>query len=538
MSKSWYEDASFPKGGVDQSSAFWKQPARPDAGGMYVKTTRFGVNVRARSSPGARRVGGTRALLSRLVNARVGGSHFVVQHLDTVYSVGPAVPQTSLSGRVVQVIAISKGNVYVAEPGGNLWVIADNTTGEDPPLNFTGVMFSAQNNQKLYIVDGTNYCVYSPVTGAVSTWTATAGNLPVDSDGNFARLICTWRGRTVLSGLVKDSQNIFMSAVSDPTDWEYEDPDPDEEDAVALNLSPLGLIGEPVMALIPVSDDVLVVGCTNSVYAIRGDPRNGGSIDRITDKVGMVWGQPYAKAADGTLFFFSNRTGVMRMNPTSLGPPVKVSGPIDQYLVDLDTGKNHVRMEWDDRFQTLHMFVTDLREPTATTHFAYEVGPEENRIGAWWLDRFKNKDMDPLCCCTLDGNEPGNRVVLIGSWDGYVRMFDPTAAKDDLFEVESEVWIGPLLTPNMDEIVLHTLQAVLAETSGDVTYAVHVGRSAQEAFESEPELDGVWEAGRGPAEAIRTSGHAIYVKITAKNPWQLEQVRAEVSATGKIRRKG
>lgn len=528
----YFDDASFPKAGVDNSSAFWKQPARPDEGGMYLKTTRFAVNVRAKSAPGTRRIGGTRAGLSRLINARVGDNNFIVQHLNTVYTTGDTLPQTSISGRVINVIAVSKGQVYVGVPGGGQWVLADNLTGEDPPLNFTGIMASAQNNQKLWICDGTNYCVYSPATGAVTAWTASAGAMPVDDDNNGARLTCTWRGRTVLSGLLKDPQNIFFSAVGDPTNWDYSPAAITQTMAVALNVSQLGLIGEPVMCLIPVSDDVLLVGCSNSVYAIRGDPAGGGQIDRVTDKVGMVWGQPFAKSADGTVYFFSNRTGVMRVQPSSLAPPVKVSGPIDQALVDLDTGENLVLMEWDDRFQTLHMFVTNLSEPTATTHFAYET-----TSGAWWLDKFANTNFDPLACTTLDGNEPGNRVVLIGSWDGYVRYFDPFAGQDDGFPIASEVWIGPMLTPNMDELVLKSLQAVLAETSGDVKYSVHVGRSAQEAFQSDPVLDGTWEAGRGQDEAIRASGHAIYVRITATNPWQLEQIRSRVATTGAVRRR-
>ncbi len=536
MSKPWFQDASFPKGGVDQSAAYWKQPARPGPTGEYVKTTRFAVNVRADAVPGERSWGGQRVGLARLIDARVNGTRYVVQELNTLYTTGDVVPQNSLSGRVIRLVAVAAGVVKTAEPGDTSWTTATNNTGETPPLNVTGVMFSAQNNQKLWIVDGINYCYYDPITDSVEAWTATAGTLPVDADGNFARLICTWRGRTVLSGLLKDPQNIFMSAVGDPRDFDYAPAEPSGTQAVALNLSDLGLIGEPIMALIPISDDVLIVGCTNSIYAIRGDPQSGGESYNITRDVGMVWGMPYTRASDGTLYFFSSRGAVFRMDPNSLSPPVKVSTQIDQFLVDLDTGDCHFRMAWDDRFDTLHLFVTFLDDAenasTPTYHFALET-----KAGAWWPDRFKNTDMNPLCCCVLDGNEPGNRVVLIGSWDGYVRSFDPTAEDDDLFDIESEVWIGPLLTPNMDEIVLHTLQAVLGESSGDVTYTVHVGRSAQEAFESDPVLDGTFEAGRGPAEAIRAAGHAIYVKITATNPWQLEQIRSEVSSTGNIRRK-
>ena len=532
-----FQDRSFPKAGVDQSDAYWRQPARPAGGGSYFSSTRYAANVRAASGGQVRLVGGSRCGLARFVTNRVSGERFIVQELASLYTASDTVPQYSASGRLIQVVAVSQGEVYLAEPGDTIWVIADNITGETPPLNVTGVVFSAQNNQKLWFVDGTNYVWYNPVNGTVNLWTLTAGTLPEDEDGNKARLICTWRGRTVLSGLLLDPQNIFFSAVSDPNDFDYSPAEESQTQAVALNLSDLGLIGEPVMSLCPCGDDVLLVFCSSSVFALRGDPAAGGQVDRVSDSIGSVWGVPWAKDAAGWVYFFSNRTGIYKMAPTGTSPPVKISSAIDQYLQDLDTGTTHVRMAWDDRFETLHVFLTDLREPTATRHLAYEA-PNERRPGAWWFDAFKNEDFDPLCCCTLDGNEPENRVVLIGSWDGYVRFFDRTATTDDRFDIESEVWIGPLTTQNMDEILLKDLQAVLAEDSGDVTYSVHVGRSAQEAFESEPFLDGTWQAGRGLSEAIQAAGHAIYVKLTATTPWQLEQVRARVATTGMVRRRG
>lgn len=542
------QDASFPKGGIDQSNPFWKQPPRPGGGGLfaadrdegdYVKTTRFGRNVRAAVGfPGSRNRGGSRGGLVRYIDAKVSGSTWAVQQLDTLVAIdvsvpGGGVPQTSLSGRVVFLVAVSRGEVYTASPGGTAWSHATNNTGETPPLNADGVMFSAQNIQRLYFCDGINYAYYSPVTDSVEAWTAsTAGTLPLDSDNNAATLICTWRGRTVLSGLLKDPQNVFLSAVGDPHDWDYAPASPSQTQAVALNLSDLGFIGEAVTCLIPCTDDVLIVGCVNSIRAIRGDPMAGGQVDLISDSVGMVWGQPYAKDAEGNIYFFSNRAGVFKLNPNSLAPPVKVSGPVDQYMVDLDTGANHVRMAWDDRYDTLQVFVTAISEPTETYHFAYETATR-----AWWLDRLADTDFDPLAACVLDGNEPGDRVVVLGSWDGYVRTFDPSATADDLLPIESEVWIGPFLTKDMDEVVLSELQAVLAEDSGSVNYAVHVGRSAQEAFESEAFCTGSWDAGRGFAEAVRAAGHAIYLRVTSDEPWQLEQIRATLVSSGKATRR-
>ena len=43
---------------------------------------------------------------------------------------------------------------------------------------------------------------YNPATDTVDDWTASAGTLPADGDSNTPRLICNWRNRIVLSGLM------------------------------------------------------------------------------------------------------------------------------------------------------------------------------------------------------------------------------------------------------------------------------------------------------------------------------------------------
>lgn len=459
--------------------------------------------------------------ITQLYNAGAG--------LDLVNSPGGSV-QLSQSGRIVTLVAVSQGQVKVASPGDTSWTTPTNETGETPPLNYTGIMTSAVNNQKLFFADGINYIYYDPSDNKLKLWTPTAGQLPVDEDTNYARLICTWRGRTVLSGLLKEPQNWFMSRVSDPFDWDYAPESPGPDQAVAGNASPLGLIGDVVTALIPHSDDVLIVGGDHSIYAIRGDPMLGGQIDLVSDAIGIAFGEAWCKDPYGTIYFISNRCGVYSMIPGSL--PVRISQAIEPLLQELNMGRNIFRMIWNDREQGFHLFVTWADEPKATTHFFWE-----QRTGAWWTDVFANHYHNPLCCVTFDGNEPGDRAVLIGCWDGYVRQIDHDAEDDDGEPIESEVWIGPLTTKDFDEILLKDLQAILGETSGTVNYAVHVGSTAEAALESKAVAVGTWKPGRNLVSQVRRAGHAIYVKLRSQERWAMEAIRARIATAGSVRRR-
>jgi hypothetical protein len=244
----------------------------------------------------------------------------------------------------------------------------------------------------------------------------------------------------------------------------------------------------------------------------------------------MAWGNPWCKGPDGTLYFVSNRTGIYAMTPGQ--PPQRISQAIEQLLVNIDTGANTIRLIWDDRFQGLHVFITPTAVQTATTHFFWE-----QRSAAWWEDQFQTNAMNPLAVTVFDGNRSDDRRPLIGSWDGYVRFIDPEAADDDGTPISSSVLIGPLLTPDQDEMLLKDLQAILGANSGNVTWSVYVGATAELALQAGAVMSGTWQAGRNPPCYVRRSGHAVYVKVSATTAWAMEAIRARIATQGKVRRR-
>lgn len=523
----------FPFGGVDVSMAFCKQPNRPTYQGKYARTCVSGVNVVGFDRSNVFR-GGSRTGLVRYIDARVGTRPYVVQALDTVTGAvyNGSTMQYSQAGRVVTLVAVSQGQVRTAVPGDTSWTTPTNVTGQNPPLNSTGIIFSAENALGLWFADGTNWVVYDPVAGQVKPWIATAGTLPVDGDGNKPRLIGTWRGRTVLSGLLKDPQNWFMSAVGNPRDFDYSPVSQTPTSAVAGN-SPvtLGLLGDIVTAIIPHTDDILIMGGDHSITAFRGDPMDGGRIDNVSNTIGIAWGQAWCKDPMGNIYFLSNKMGMYVMAPGQ--QPQRISQAVEQLLYDVDIGSSSIRLQFDDRYQSVHVWITTLAGATQTdTHYTYEV-----RSGAFWQHTFANKNHNPGTCCTFDGNLPSDRVCLIGSWDGYVRALNGNATQDDGYDIVSTVVIGPILTDKQDKILLKDVQAVLDTASGDVDFEILVGETAQEALESEPLYTGTWEAGRSLLSGVRSSEHALYLKITSTNPWSLEQIRLRYEGMGKVARR-
>lgn len=428
-------------------------------------------------------------------------------------------------------MGVSKGSVYTLLAGATAWGTPTNNTNDDPPLNFVGVVYSAPNVEKLWFADGVNFVYYDARTDSVERWSASAGELPTDSEGNAPRLICTWRGRTVVSGLLLDSQNWFMSAIGDPTNFDYAPTNPTVTQAIDGTTGPQGLVGDVITALIPYNDDILIFGCDSSIFLMAGDPMDGGRIDRVSDAIGMAWGLAWAKDPYGTVYFVSNKTGIYTLRPGEL--PQRISQQVEQLVSELNTGETTIRLAWDDKTQSMNFWFTVTELPSSTRHLVFE-----RRTGSWFEVVYGNDDHNPIAVCTFDGNQPGDRVVLMGGWDGFVRCYDADAEDDDGTVIESSVLMGPINSKVLDEMMLAELQAVLDTESGSVSYSVLPGRTAQEALTATAVFQGTWSAGRNLVEPVRRAAHAFYVLVEATGRWSFEQLRALVGPRGMVRRRG
>lgn len=530
-------DVHFPKGGIDLSLPVSKQPAKQLTDGTYVRTAPDGVNVRAFEGVTNRSRGGARAGIEKKWPLQVSGEEFIVQDLGVVAGnftapgANAVAVQTSQSGRTVLLVAVSQGRVFTTVPGSGEWIEANNNTGETPALNYSGIMFATTAQQRMFWADGINQVYYDAVTNTLQPWTATAGTFPVDANNNLPRLICTWRGRIVQSGLLLDPQNWFMTAIDNPFDFDFGKESPGPADAVAGNNAPLGQIGDVITTLIPFSDDILIFGGDHSIWQMKGDPADGGRSDLVTDTIGMAWGKPWCMDPYGNVMFVSNKMGIYRW--TAGQQPVRISQAIEQLLQAINTGENAIRCLWDDRFQGMHVFVTPLAEPAPATHFFWE-----QRTGGWFKDVFKNNNHNPLCCCTVDGNRSDDRVPVIGSWDGYVRAVSPDAYTDDGEDIESYVIIGPFLTANLDDVTLYSIQAVLGEASQPVKYEILTGPTAEAALSAKPSASGILKAGRSLTQHVRRSGHAIWVKLSSSDVWAMETLRLRLGTRGLVRQRG
>jgi hypothetical protein len=217
------------------------------------------------------------------------------EYLQKLYIADNANPRLTgtadgVAGTTFDDANIADWTTYGIDPHDDVVVI---TNGTGSVVNGTYTIASvASGAVTLNSAAGTGTCsfrierapkVYDPAAGTLTLWSATTGQVPTGCP-----LICTYRSRLVLAGHPAAPHAWYMSRTADALDFDYSADDTDGGRAVAGTQIDGGQIGQPITALIPHSDDYLLIGCLSSLWIVRGDPAMGGSIDNLSHSIGVV----------------------------------------------------------------------------------------------------------------------------------------------------------------------------------------------------------------------------------------------------------
>lgn len=513
-------EISWPLGGYDRNYSLH----RPRKG-----VTADCLNVRAYDPATGRSRGAQRPGLSKYLAGQFSGGGRIqcLDHITISAGTSEDISATSLSYRSITGVAVSGGTVQKFDSSS----FTAATNGSSALSADAPVIFSTPFFQKLYFADGANYKLYDPASNTVSAWSASAGTIPANG-GSKPRLIETWRGRIVLSGLAGDRHNWFMSAVNDATDWDYSPDNVCETTAVAGNNAPAGKVGDVVNALVPYNDDLLLFGCDHSIWKMSGDPMAGGRIDRVSEVTGIAYGRAWCKDPSGRIYFFGSRGGVYRLIPGEV-PDRITADRIEAQLAGVNLATTIVRLVWDDAEQGVHVFLSPLTAGE-TTHWFYDV-----RNNSWWPDQFGNNDHNPVAVHVFDGDDPDDRQILLGGEDGYIRQLDSSSASDDGTAIDSYIFLGPIrLGSTMTSATMEEVQCVTAAGSNNVTLTIHPGKTEETALAATARTEDTRTvaAGRDKSFRPRRNGDSFFIKLrnnTLGERWAFERMAVLMLETGR-----
>ena len=368
---------------------------------------------------------------------------------------------------------------------------------------------------------------YTPSTDIIAIMSASTGQVPTGNP-----LICNYLDRIVLAGAEIAPHVWYMSRVSTPLDWDYSQEDSQRAVAGGTSGDEVGTPGEAITALIPHSDDYLIIACRDSIWRMRGDPAYAGcSLDALSRKIGIIRENAWCLGSAGELIFLS-LDGLYALHPDGNSKPIPLSRevlPIEFKNINPDT--TNALLEYDVNDNGVHVYL---------------ISDASNERYHWWFDWQRktfwpvalDPDHEPTATCSLEATVIEDSGVILGGRDGIMRRFSELAESDCGTAFTNYVLIGPVAL-NADSYIgrVISMDAVIAIGSGDVSWSVRAASTFEGSIAASSSDSGTWVAGLNATEHPACVGQAFCLRIDGANSrrWGLELVTATVAGAGQRR---
>jgi len=296
--------------------------------------------------------------------------------------------------------------------------------------------------------------------------------------------------------------------------------------------------------MIPYSDTYMVIGGPTSIYVMRGDPKAGGSIDLISNQVGILGPQSWAQGPDGTIYFMS-RHGLYKLQPGGLPDPMTL-GRVNQTLAQIDLTVYQFNLAWNGDDDTLWIVAVPLAQGTPQLVMVWD-----SKLDSFWIDNYPAA-MGPACIAAVTGTGgalvgANRRILLVGGWDSYVRTPDANNFNDDGSAINTNIRFAPLKLGDGDS--LGKVNAARFEWGMNVgggflvNYDYFVANQPQEAANplavSAHTGSFTPSGGYQSLDRTRVRGGAFCLQLSKTgalgNTWSFESALLEVTGGGRMR---
>lgn len=378
--------------------------------------------------------------------------------------------------------------------------------------------------------------IYDPVADTITAWRATDGTLPVGCS-----MIARYRDRIVLAGDPNDANELYMSRVGDPLDWDFAVTD---DIGAAFKMSAqdqAGIVGEPITAIMPYNDDNLFVGCRNSLYILRGDPMAGGRFDSVSRVIGVVGRTAWCHGPMGEIIWLS-RNGLYMANPKCLScEPVNLSkDSLPQELQDLNPSLYILSLGYDIRHQGVVIGITPNSAstsamPAETKHWFFDW-----KTKGFFPESYPTKGNNPTCMMWLNAANGEDSCLLLGTYGGDIVKHSSSAWTDLGTAFTSYAKLGPFpLGDGISDGMVTRLRARLAADSNSVTWTLYTDDTAEGAIAATTAAQtGAFTSTEESFATPRARGEYGVLKLqptTSGQPWSFESVILEASVLGRAR---
>lgn len=412
-------------------------------------------------------------------------------------------------------------------------LLADTIEDCTGPAFLNPLITSFSFNGKFYGVDSSRAKIVDPVGLTVTDWTDTVGSLDI---AGF-RLCALYKQSAILARTDDDPTFIAMSRRFAVTDFDFgADPQADTPIDFTANGSP-GRPDKAITCIAPYFDDLCIIGTSDTMELIVGDPRRSGTMENLTRSTGIVGPRSFCFDSRGN-FWFLGTGGLHVWTKGSDRPEPFSNKSLYRQLERLNASNTFVQLAFDKLTGFVHIHLTPTDGTTAGVHIV--VDPAR---GSFFEDQFP-ADHGPWAIAESFGAEDQYRRFLMGGNDGYVRWLDDSSMSDDGEAIESFVEYAPIPdSGNRRETIATELQAILSPSSTSLTWRWFTGDShsqvAAQAVGAESISGTFTGSGLNEPVGLRARGEAHKLRIeqtSASATWAVEEIFAEIRSASRVRK--
>lgn len=358
---------------------------------------------------------------------------------------------------------------------------------------------------------------------------ATEGNAPFNCP-----LVCEWDTRLVWAGGDPYPHAMYMSRQGDPYDY-----DTSQDDFQAAfggtTDGDRAVVAQPIKAIAPYFADYLFIACARQLFVMRGNPRAGGILERVSNEVGMVGPKAFCFTPEGTLIF-ATHAGLYEL-PRDSREPIPLSQEVIPRELRQFNESDTVLLAYDGINRRAHVFVT----PAAGTKRQWAIQwPQKS----FWPFSYASAH-HPTAILDQCGGVAAPGSMILGCRDGYLRHHSIAAQTDDGTAISNYIVIGPARLGDGSDLTdgyVEELTAMMDPNSDDATWGLAVGDSHAEIIDTDTYTDatGTWTAGTNYVDRPRMRGRAFAVKMTGGSSpnanWAMESLTALATGAGMARK--
>lgn len=433
---------------------------------------------------------------------------------------------------VIDFIDLANNYIYGFVYAGTFTTAAATTTEEGVGYNYTVTAVQAVSITPTFY----NWQVYPHDDDSPSTDEIVNGKMPVEPT-----ILAKYRGKIVQAGDPSSPHVIYMAELGNPFNYSYGDDSAIA--AAAVSGGYIGEIGDIVTALIPYTDDYMIIGSSQSLWLMRGDPTVGGQIDQLDFAIGIFDKRSFAWDTHGNLYFL-DINGIYRI-PPGFGPAQSLTADTIPDFADefpLTPGAHRVSMKFDHKKLGITICKTDV-----------DTGENENfwfdlRTGGFFPEKYPDS-CSAYCQHYYKADDKNDRKLLVGCSDGYIRAFEPALHKDQTTTgydpIESFTLIGPGRIGRQDRNGrLTQINFVMAEESNAISYELYAKANAETAVKAalndavQPVVSGTASAGRSNTQRPRAMGAYVVLKLSNNlldETWAIEKITGKAMPAGAVR---